>query len=84
MCTFAGTTDTGMKDTCSTDADCDFKSGFKFDGIATAGGKCDNGKCKLYCGPADADTQGERSDADDQRAVEVGAEEVGFGVQSLS
>ena len=58
MCTFVGTDDTGMKGTCSTDADCGFKSGFSFDGIQTAGGKCDNGKCKLYCGPADSDTQG--------------------------
>ena len=58
MCTYVGTSDTGMKDTCSTDTDCDFKSGFKFPGISTAGGKCDNGKCKLYCGPADASLQG--------------------------
>lgn len=58
MCTFVGTDDTGMKGTCSTDADCGFKSGFSFDGIQTAGGKCDNGKCKLYCGPADSATQG--------------------------
>jgi len=61
MCTYVGTSDTGMKDKCSTDADCDFKSGFKFDGIPTAGGKCDNGTCKLYCGPADAATQGDIS-----------------------
>lgn len=58
MCTYVGTNETGMKDTCSTDADCDFKSGFSFDRISTAGGKCDDGKCKLYCGPADAATQG--------------------------
>lgn len=59
MCTYVGTSDTGMKDTCATDSDCDFKSGFSFDGIPTAGGKCDNGKCKLYCGPADSASQGD-------------------------
>ena len=61
MCTFVGSSDTGMKTTCSTDADCDFKAGFNFDGIPTTGGKCDNGTCKLYCGPADAATQGDIS-----------------------
>ena len=58
VCTYTGTSETGMAETCSTDADCNFKSGFKFDGITTAGGKCDSGTCKLYCGPADASTQG--------------------------
>jgi len=61
MCTYVGSDETGMEDTCTTDADCGFKSGFSFDGIQTAGGKCDSGKCKLYCGPADADTQGDIS-----------------------
>ena len=58
MCSFAGEDETGMKSTCITDSDCDFKPGFSFDGIQTAGGKCDGGKCKLYCGPADVDMQG--------------------------
>lgn len=58
MCSYIATSDTGMKKECSVDADCGFKSGFSFNGISTTGGKCDNGQCKLYCGPADSDTQG--------------------------
>lgn len=58
LCTYIGTSETGMAETCSTDADCGFKSGFEFSGISTAGGKCDQGTCKLYCGPADASLYG--------------------------
>lgn len=61
ICEHVGSSDTGMQETCATDADCDFKSGFKFpDNIPTAGGKCDTKTktCKLYCGAADSDTQG--------------------------
>lgn len=63
-CKYVGTSDTGMKATCSTDADCDFKSGFQFDNnIPTAGGVCvktkgeDKGVCRLYCGYAGIDIQ---------------------------
>ena len=58
MCTYVGSSDTGMADTCTTDPDCNFKSGFSFDGMSTTGGKCVGGKCKLYCGPADVSDQG--------------------------
>lgn len=62
MCTYVGTSKTGMAETCSTDADCEFKSGFSYgNNIPTAGGKCDptTKKCRLYCGPADTNKQGD-------------------------
>ena len=63
MCTYTGSDETGMKDTCTVDSDCDFKDKFSFDSekIPAAGGKCDNGKCRLYCGAADADTHSDVS-----------------------
>lgn len=68
MCQYgASEKDTGMKtDICTSDSQCDFKSGFTYDSLGSestgsviAGGKCINGKCKLYCGPADVATQGD-------------------------
>lgn len=62
-CTYVGNSETGMAETCSTDADCQFKSGFSYanNNIPTAGGKCDptTKKCRLYCGPADTNNQGD-------------------------
>ena len=50
ICHYVGESETGMKDTCKVDSDCNFKPGFAFDGTPIAGGVCDNGNCKLYCG----------------------------------